>query len=103
MTNTEKNYKNKLENKELEVIEIKALTRQEFTEHIATIRKENSALKIANNDLLIKIESLEKNISQTLPQKFDWEADLVQEMIAVKSNLEPLRQQISELQELNIY
>ena len=28
-------------------------------------------------------------------QKFDWEAELVQEMVSVKANLEPLRQQIS--------
>lgn len=46
---------------------------------------------------------MEKNGPQIAPQKFDWETDLIQEMIAVKSNLEPLRQQISELQELNIY
>ena len=36
-------------------------------------------------------------------QKFDWEAELVQEMVSVKANLEPLRQQISELQDMNIY
>lgn len=49
------------------------------------------------------MESMEKNNTQLPAQKFDWEADLIQEMIAVKSNLEPLRQQISELQELSIY
>ena len=28
---------------------------------------------------------------------------MVQEMVSVKANLEPLRQQISELQDMNIY
>lgn len=46
---------------------------------------------------------MEKNGPQLAPQNYDWETELIQEMIAVKSNLEPLRQQISELQELNIY
>lgn len=78
MINTEKNYKNKLENKELEVIDIKALTRQEFTDQIAALRKENSTLKISNNDLLIRIESMEKNGPLVPSQKFDWEADLIQ-------------------------
>jgi hypothetical protein len=34
---------------------------------------------------------------------YDWEAELLREMIAVKANLEPLRQQIGELQEMNFY
>ena len=75
LINTEKNYKNKLENKELEVIDIKALTRQEFTDQIAALRKENSTLKISNNDLLIRIESMEKNSPLVPSQKFDWEAE----------------------------
>lgn len=45
----------KYESKQLEVIDIKALTRQEFTEQITILRKENSALKLANNDLSIKL------------------------------------------------
>ena len=59
-------------------------------------------MKIANNDLTIKLETMEQNSSDA-PIKVDWETNLVQEMVAVKSNLEPLRQQISELQELNVY
>lgn len=52
---TEKNWRVKYEAKELEVIDIKALTRQEFTEQIALLRKENSSLKLINNDLALKI------------------------------------------------
>lgn len=61
-------------------------------------------MKIANNDLALKLENFEKNaqFNKNL-QNYDWEADLVQEMINVKANLEPLRQQINELQEFNIY
>lgn len=55
LVNSEKSWRHKLENKELEVIEVKALTRQEFTDQISALRKENSTLKLANNDLLIKI------------------------------------------------
>jgi DNA repair exonuclease SbcCD ATPase subunit len=104
LMSTEKNWRVKLEAKEMEVIEIKAFTRQEFTDQISMLRKENSALKILNNDLSLKMESLEKNVHHNNNyQNYDWEADLVQEMIAVKANLEPLRQQISELQEMNFY
>lgn len=38
------------------------------------------------------------NIVNSAQLSYDWEAEIVQEMIAVKGNLEPLRQQISELQ-----
>lgn len=104
LMNSEKNWRIKYEAKELEVIDIKALTRQEFTDQISLLRKENSAMKIANNDLALKLENIEKNaqFNKNL-QNYDWEADLVQEMINVKANLEPLRQQINELQEFNIY
>ena len=95
---TEKQWRNKLDTKELELIDAKSKIRQEFSEQISALRKENSNLKIGSNDLSIKLEAAEKNISYNHQPKFDWEADLVQEMIAVKSNLEPLRQQISELQ-----
>ena len=52
------------------------------------------------NDVLTRLENSEKDKSiNNFPQKnFDWEAELVQEMVAVKANLEPLRLQISELQ-----
>lgn len=104
LTSTDKNWRIKYETKELEVIDIKALTRQEFTEQVTLLRKENSQLKLANNELALRLENVEKNaqFGQSL-QSFDWEADLVQEMIQVKANLEPLRQQIGELQELNLY
>ncbi len=100
----DKNWRIKYEAKELEVIDIKALTRQEFTEQVAALRKENSQLKLTNNDLALRLENVEKTaqFGKQL-QHFDWEADLVQEMIQVKANLEPLRQQIGELQELNLY
>jgi hypothetical protein len=104
LMSSEKNWRIKHEAKELELIDIKALTRQEFTEQIALLRKENSSLKIANNDFSLKLENAEKNtqFNKNL-QSYDWEADLVQEMINVKANLEPLRQQISEMQDLNVY
>ena len=50
---------------------------------------------MANNDLSIRQESVDKTMSFGVPEKLDWEANLVQEMIAIRSNLEPLRQQIS--------
>jgi len=105
LTLAEKNWRIKLETKELEVIDIKALTRQEFSEQISLIRKENTTLKLGNSDLSLKIESLEKiaHSSSRNNPNYDWEADLVKEMIAVKANLEPLRQQIGELQEMNFY
>ena len=57
-----------------------------------------------NNQLMIKLENEKSSSGNMIPQqKFDWEAELVQEMVSVKANLEPLRQQISELQEMNIY
>jgi hypothetical protein len=55
LASSEKNWRNKLENKEMEVIDVKALTRQEFTDQISTLRKENSALKISNNDLHLRL------------------------------------------------
>jgi hypothetical protein len=104
LATTEKTWRHKMDAKELDIIDAKSKIRQEFTEQVSALRKDNSALKVANNELLIKLDHADKNTTHNSePQKFDWEADLVQEMIAVKSNLEPLRQQISELQELNIY
>jgi hypothetical protein len=43
---------------------------------------------LANNELALRLENVEKNaqFGQSL-QSFDWEADLVQEMIQVKANL----------------
>jgi hypothetical protein len=49
LTNTDKNWRVKYEAKELEVIDIKALTRQEFTEQVSFLRKENSVLKLSIN------------------------------------------------------
>jgi cell division protein FtsB len=55
------------------VINIKSAAREEFTIQISALRKENSALKTTNNDLLLKIEYLEKNTpQQTAYQNFDW-------------------------------
>ena len=54
----DKNWRIKYEAKELEVIDIKALTRQEFTEQVSVLRKENSQLKLANNDLALRLESM---------------------------------------------
>jgi len=53
--NTEKQWRNKLDTKELELIDAKSQIRQEFTEQVSALRKENSNLKVANNDLSIKL------------------------------------------------
>lgn len=100
---TDKNWRIKYEAKELEVIDIKALTRQEFTEQVSQLRKDNAQLRLANSDLALRLENAERSAQTGPAAAWDWEADLVQEMIQVRANLEPLRQQIGELQELNLY
>lgn len=101
---SEKNWRIKYQAKELEIIEAKSFARQEFSEQINQLRKENSSLKISNNDLALRLESADRNTQFNKElQNFDWEAELVQEMVRVKANLQPLREQISEMQSLSQY
>jgi hypothetical protein len=104
LTSLDKNWRIKYEGKELEVIEIKAQARQEFSEQVTLLRKENAQLRLASSELALRLENAENGAQwQQQQPSFDWEAELVQEMIQVKANLEPLRLQIGELQELNLY
>lgn len=77
------------------MIEIKAQARQEFSEQVALLRKENAQLRLTSSELALRLENADKGAQwQQQQPSFDWEAELVQEMIQVKANLEPLRQQI---------
>jgi uncharacterized coiled-coil protein SlyX len=72
-TTTEKNWRIKYEAKELEIIEAKSLARQEFSDQINQLRKENSSLKLSNNDLMQRLESADRStqFNKNL-QSFDW-------------------------------
>lgn len=62
----------------MEIIEAKSFARQEFSEQINQLRKENSSLKISNNDLALRLESADRNTQFNKElQNFDWEAELV--------------------------
>jgi hypothetical protein len=96
----EKMWRGKLEAKDLEAVEVKARARQEFGDQVAVLRKENASLRLASSEATAKLENCQQGVlfGQQL-QALDWEGDLLRELTAVRSSLEPLRQQVVDLQE----
>lgn len=86
------------------MVEVKARARQELGEQVALLRKENSALRLNSSEAAAKFENSQQNalLSQQL-ESLDWEGDLIRQLTAVRSSLEPLRQQMAEINETDRY
>jgi chaperonin cofactor prefoldin len=100
----EKAWRVKLEAKDLEVVEVKARARQDLSEQVTVLRRENAALRLASSEATVKLENYQQTalFSQQL-DALDWEGDLLRQLTAVRSSMEPLRQQMTELQETDHY
>ncbi len=71
---------------------------------MAVLRKENAALRLANSEATVKLENCQQSalFTQQL-NALDWEGDLLRQLTAVRSSMEPLRQQMAELQDADHY
>lgn len=55
------------------MIEIKAQARQEFSEQVALLRKENAQLRLTSSELALRLENAEKGAQwQQQQPSFDW-------------------------------
>lgn len=73
-------------------MEVKARTRQELSEQLSVLRKENAALRLASNEAAAKLENSQQNtLFNQQMESLDWEGDLIKQLTAVRSSLEPLR------------